>query len=109
MNAMSSVLSYNQFDFGPIFKHGDKAKEERRGEKHQPSFVKQLMYFLLFTVLNLGYVSILLLVMFEIKNFKCRLTISVEITMMSMDSVKLVDVNGNIHILSKLQVRSNKC
>ena len=63
MNAMSSVLSYNQFDFGPIFKHGEKAKEE----KHQPSFVKQLMYFLLFTVLNLGYVSILLLVMFEIK------------------------------------------
>ena len=57
MNAMSSVLSYNQFDFGPIFKHGEKAKEERRGEKHQPSFVKQLMYFILFTVLNLGYVK----------------------------------------------------
>ena len=29
--------------------------------------------------------------------------------MMSMDSVKLVDINGNIHNLSKLQVRSNKC
>ena len=55
---MSSVLSYNQFDFGPIFKHGEKAKEERRGEKHQPSFVKQLMYFILFIVLNLGYVII---------------------------------------------------
>ena len=53
---MSSVLSYNQFDFGPIFNHGDKAKEERRGEKHQPSFVKQLFYFILFIVLNLGYV-----------------------------------------------------
>ena len=61
LNAMSSVLSYNQFDFGPIFKHGEKAKEERRGEKHQPSFVKQLMYFILFTVLNLGYAFILLL------------------------------------------------
>ena len=58
---MSSVLSYNQFNFGPIFKHGEKAKEERRGEKHQPSFVKQLMYFILFIVLNLGYVIILLL------------------------------------------------
>ena len=56
MNAMSSVLSYNQFDFGPIFKHGDKAKEE---EKHQPSFVKQLLYFILFIMLNLGYVIIL--------------------------------------------------
>ena len=42
------------------------------------------------------------------KYFKCRLTISVEITMMSMDSVKLVDINGNIHMLSKLQVRSNR-
>ena len=28
--------------------------------------------------------------------------------MMSMDSVKLVDTNGNIHMLSKLQVRSNR-
>ena len=106
---MSSVLSYNQFDFGPIFKHGEKAKEERRGEKHQPSFVKQLMYFILFIVLNLGYAFILLLLILKIKYFKCRLTISVEITMMSMDSVKLVDINGNIHMLSKLQVRPNRC
>ena len=35
-----------------------------------------------------------------------RLTISAEITMMSMDSVKMVDTNGNIHNLTKLQVRS---
>ena len=52
---MSSVLSYNQFNFGPIFKHGEKAKEEKRGEKHQPSFAKQMIYFILFTVLNLGF------------------------------------------------------
>ena len=56
LNSMSSVLSYNHFDFGPIFKHGEKAKEEKRGEKHQPSFVKQTIYFMLFTILNLGYV-----------------------------------------------------
>ena len=37
--------------------------------------------------------------------FKHRLTISAEITMMSMDSVKMVDTNGNIHSLTKLQVR----
>ena len=55
MNSMSSVLSYNQFDFGPIFKHGDKAKREKRGEKHQPSFAKQMIYFILFIVLNLGF------------------------------------------------------
>ena len=58
LNSMSSVLSYNQFDFGPIFKNGEKAKEEKRGEKHQPSFVKQMIYFILFTMLNLGYVII---------------------------------------------------
>ena len=61
MNSMSSVLSYNQFDFGPIFKHGDKAKEEKRGEKHQPSFAKQMIYFILFIVLNLGYVKLSLI------------------------------------------------
>ena len=39
--------------------------------------------------------------------FKHRLTISAEITMMSMDSVKMVDTNGNIHSLTKLQVILN--
>ena len=58
LNSMSSVLSYNQFNFGPIFKHGDKAMKEKREEKHQPSFVKQTIYFLLFTILNLGYAII---------------------------------------------------
>ena len=53
---MSSVLSYNQFNFGPLFKHGEKAKKEKREEqKHQPSFTKQMIYFILFTVLNLGF------------------------------------------------------
>ena len=59
LNSMSSVLSYNQFDFGPIFKHGEKAMKEKRGEKHQPSFVKQTIYFMLFTILNMGYVIML--------------------------------------------------
>jgi len=53
---MSSVLSFNQFDFGPIFKCGEKAKIEKRKEKHQPSFAKQMIYFIIFTVLNLGFV-----------------------------------------------------
>ncbi len=58
MNSMSSVLSYNQFDFGPIFKHGEKAKIEKRREKHLPSFAKQMIYFILFTALNLGFAII---------------------------------------------------
>ena len=109
MNSMSSVLSYNQFDFGPIFKHGEQVKDERR-EKHEPSFVKQMIYFILFMILNLGLV--LNYVTFKkIQSSKCpnhRLTISTEITMMSMDSVLMVDTNGIIHSLSKLQVRLKK-
>ena len=38
-------------------------------------------------------------------DIKFRLTISTEITMMPMDVVKLVDTNGNLHSLTKLQVR----
>ena len=52
MNAMSSVLSYNQFDFGRIF--GEKDTEKSKREKHVPTFGKQLIYFFLFSVLNLG-------------------------------------------------------
>ena len=102
---MSSVLSYNQFYFGPIFKQ--KAKEEKKREATQPSFMKQMIYFILFMVLNLGFVIILLLFfchMFQIH----RLTISTEVTMMSMDSIMLVDTNGDIHMLTKFQVSSNR-
>ena len=128
---MSSVLSYNQFDFGPIFKHGEKAREEKKREKHQSSFMKQMIYFILFMVLNLGFVLILLLINFVkyLKNLTIfshiktqsynfclfcqmfqihRLTISTEVTMMSMDSIKLVDTNGDIHKLTKFQVSPNR-
>ena len=100
---MSSVLSYNQFNFGPIFKHGDKAKIEKRREKHQPSFAKQMIYFILFTMLNLGFKFSTLSSL--TKTLILRLTISTEITMMPKDRVKMVDINGNLHSLSKLQVR----
>ena len=100
---MSSVLSYNQFNFGPIFKRGDKAKEEKKGEKHQPSFAKQMIYFILFTVLNLGFIFSTISSL--TKTLILRLTISTEITMMPKERIKMVDINGNIHSLSKLQVR----
>ena len=57
LNSTSSVLSYNHFDFGPLFSGEDKVrKEKREQEKHQPTFVKQMVYFMLFTILNLGSV-----------------------------------------------------
>ena len=34
-----------------------------------------------------------------------RLTISTEASMMYMDSVKLIDVNGQGHFLTKIQVK----
>ena len=99
---MSSVLSFNQFDFGPIFKDGEKDKIEKREEKHQPSFAKQMIYFIIFTVLNLGFV--IQVILHPSEYFYRRLTISTEITMEPMERVMMVDTNGNIHSLPKLQV-----
>ena len=57
LNSTSSVLSYNHFDFGPIFSGEDEVrKEKKEEEKHQSTFFRQMVYFLLFTILNLGSV-----------------------------------------------------
>ena len=57
LNSTSSVLSYNHFDFGPLFSGEDKVrKEKKEQEKHQSTFFRQMVYFLLFTILNLGSV-----------------------------------------------------
>ena len=48
-----------------------------------------------------------LFMLFFIESFTYRLTISAEITMMSMDRVMMVDTNGNIHSLTKFQVRKS--
>ena len=51
LNSFSSVLSYNQFDLEPIFT-SKKALQTR--VRHEPTMVKQGIYFLLMTTLNLG-------------------------------------------------------
>ena len=52
---MSSVLSYNVFDFTTVFENADKnIKEKKRAENHEPTFVKQMLYCLGFISLNLG-------------------------------------------------------
>ena len=105
LNSMSSVLSYNNFDFGPIFlrkdKRGDHIKKE---EMHQPTFVKQMFYFIFFLILNLGFDNNMMAYSLSVY-FIFRLTISTEMTMMSMETVKLVDTNGNLHFLTKFQVK----
>ena len=55
LNSMSSVLSYNVFDFTTVFAKADKnVKDKKRVENHEPSFVKQMLYCLGFVSLNLG-------------------------------------------------------
>ena len=57
LNSFGSVLSYNTFDLEPIFAARDENKKCRKIKKtvwHEPTFVKQLIYFLIFTALNLG-------------------------------------------------------
>ena len=55
-NSTSSVLSYNNFDFGPIFSMKQSSKKKNSMEqKHESTFIKQTLYFLLFCFLNLGY------------------------------------------------------
>ena len=54
-NSTSSVLSYNNFDFGPIFSKQKSNGMDSDGQRHEPTFFKQTFYWLLFTVLNLGY------------------------------------------------------
>ena len=52
-NSTSSVLSYNNFDFGQIFTN----RKSNSGEnQHESTFFKQAVYFILFTLLNFGYI-----------------------------------------------------
>ena len=54
-NSLSSVLSYNNFDFEPIFTKKDKKSKAQKKVRHEPTVVKQTIYFLIMTSLNLGY------------------------------------------------------
>ena len=50
---MSSVLSYNVFDFTTVFEKADE-KDKKRVENHEPSFLKQMLYCVGFISLKLG-------------------------------------------------------
>ena len=54
-NSMSSVLSYNNFDFGQMFEMKQSNKKNSMEKKHESTLTKQALYFLLFCFLNLGY------------------------------------------------------
>jgi len=85
LNSLSSVLSYNNFDFEPIFSKKEEKSKARKKIRHEPTVVKQTIYFLIMTSLNLG------------------LTIA---TLESMTpNMRLIDVNGFPHELTEHQVK----
>ena len=57
---MSSVLSYNDLDLEPVLEEGIKGKSSKAKDRplHEPTFMKQLLYFILMTMMNVGYDSI---------------------------------------------------
>ena len=48
LNSWSSVLSYNNFNFGPIF------SEQEENIRHESTFIRQTFYFLINLALNIG-------------------------------------------------------
>ena len=54
---MSSVLSYNDLDLESVLEDGIKGKmsKEKDGPLHEQTFMKQFLYFLLMTTMNVGY------------------------------------------------------
>ena len=58
LDAMSSVLSYNDLDLEPVLEEGIKGRSfmAKDGPLHdEPTFMKQFLYFLLITMMNVGY------------------------------------------------------
>ena len=59
MDAMSSVLSYNDLDLSYVLKNkkerkGDDEEDDDEEELHESTFAKQFVYFLLMTSFNIG-------------------------------------------------------
>ena len=53
LNSCSSVISYNNFDFEPIFgKKKNGSSDEKESVGHESTFMKQTLYFLITLVLN---------------------------------------------------------
>ena len=54
---MSSVLSYNDLDLAPVLEEGIKKEicKAKNGPLHEATFMKQFLYFLLMTIMNVGY------------------------------------------------------
>ena len=54
LNSFSSVLSYNNFDFELILERKKEKSKAQKKVRHEPTVVKQTIYFLIMTFLNLG-------------------------------------------------------
>ena len=54
MDAMSSVLSYNDLDLAPVLERQEEF-QAKDGPLHEATFMKQFFYFLLMTIMNVWY------------------------------------------------------
>ena len=53
LSSLSSVMSYNNFDFEQIYSKKDEKSKAWKKVRHEPTVVKQTIYFLIMTSLNL--------------------------------------------------------
>ena len=67
LDAMSSVLSYNDLDLGPVLEEGIKGKQEMKKDEplHEATFMKQFFYCLLMIIMNVWYVSCICIYLFS--------------------------------------------
>ena len=50
LNSLSSILSYNNFDIDQMF-----GQKKNPNSRHQTTFLKQMIYCIIMTLLNMGY------------------------------------------------------
>ena len=106
---MSSVLSFNDLDLGPVLTEGIKGKEEKKKKKdeplHEATFMKQFFYCLLMIIMNVGFVFISPTCLFLKKLSKYSFSLSVSTAQNISDTMEIKDVNGRPHPLTQYQVQ----
>ena len=66
LNSFCSILSFNSFDFNKML--GGRAWEDKK-KHHEPTLSKQILYHVIFFLLNTGYLSISLDYFFNFQLF----------------------------------------
>ena len=107
MDAMSSVLSFNDLDLGPVLEEGIKGEREKGkdGPLHEATFMKQFFYCLLMIIMNVRYVFITYTCLFLQFLSKYSFSLSVSTALNFSHTMEIKDVNGRPHPLTQYQVQ----